>query len=57
MPTITINLPDNLNVPSGWDAQMFFTTKMYEAGFLSSDYAVQPIEELPAPDSITVESE
>jgi len=37
MPTITIDLPDNANVPSDWDAQMFFVTKMYEAGFIPSD--------------------
>ena len=36
MPTITIDLPNNLNVPADWDAQMFFVTKMYEAGFIPS---------------------
>ena len=37
MPTITINLPENLNVPLDWDAQSFFMTKMYEAGILSPE--------------------
>ena len=41
MPTITIDLPDNLNVPANWDARVFFATKLYEAGFLSSDQAAQ----------------
>jgi hypothetical protein len=43
MPTITINLPDNLNVPSNWDARMFVAAKMYEAGILSSDQAAQSV--------------
>jgi hypothetical protein len=43
MPTITIDLPDDLNVPSNWDARMFFVAKMYEAGFLSSDQAAQTV--------------
>jgi hypothetical protein len=43
MPVITIDLPDNLNVPSNWDARLFFVAKMYEAGFLSSDQAAQVI--------------
>jgi len=41
MPTITINLPDNLNVPANWDVRMFVATKMYEAGILSSEQAAQ----------------
>jgi len=41
MPTITIDLPDNLNVPANWDARAFFSTKLYEAGFLSSDQVTQ----------------
>ena len=41
MPSITIDLPDNLNVPANWDARAFFATKLYEAGFLSSDLAAQ----------------
>jgi len=45
MPTITIDLPDTLNVPANWDAQMFFVTKMSEAGFLSSNQAVQTVED------------
>ncbi|MCL2119615.1 MAG: UPF0175 family protein [Planctomycetaceae bacterium] len=43
MPTIIIDLPDNLNVPSDWDARMFFVAKMYEAGILSSDQAAQTV--------------
>ncbi len=43
MPLITINLPDNLNVPSNWDARMFVAAKMYEAGILSSDQAAQSV--------------
>jgi hypothetical protein len=43
MPTITIDLPDNLNVPSNWDVQLFLTTKMLEAGFLDSDQAVPSV--------------
>ena len=43
MPTITIDLPDNLNVPSNWDARIFVAAKMYEAGILSSDQAAQTI--------------
>ena len=45
MPTITIDLPDNLNVPANWDARTFFVTKMHEAGFLSSDQAVRTAED------------
>jgi hypothetical protein len=56
MPTITIDLPDNLNVPADWDVQMFLTEKMYEAGFLTYDHAVESISE-PSPDSITVNSD
>lgn len=41
MPTITIDLPDNLNVPANWDARAFFATKLYEAGFLSSVQVAQ----------------
>ena len=37
MPTITIDLPDCLNVPSNWNAQTFVLEKMYEAGFIPSD--------------------
>ena len=37
MPTITIDLPDCLNVPANWNAQTFVLEKMYEAGFLLSD--------------------
>ena len=37
MPTITIDLPDCLNVPSNWNAQTFVLEKMHEAGFLPSD--------------------
>ena len=44
MPTITIDLPDNLNVPANWDARVFFATKLYEAGFLSSDCVLPTIE-------------
>ena len=41
MPTITIDLPDNLNVPADWDARAFFAAKMYEAGILSCNQAAQ----------------
>ena len=41
MPTITIDLPDNLNVPANWDARAFFATKLYEAGFLSTVQVAQ----------------
>ena len=37
MPTITIDLPDTMNVPSDWNVQTFVLEKMYEAGFLPSD--------------------
>ncbi|MCL2304949.1 MAG: hypothetical protein FWC43_06355 [Planctomycetaceae bacterium] len=37
MPTVTIDLPDNLNVPSNWDVRAFLMTKMHEAGILSPD--------------------
>ena len=43
MPTITIDLPDNLNVPADWDAQRFFVSKMYEAGFLAPASVPQTI--------------
>ena len=43
MPTIIIDLPDNLDVPSNWDARVFVAAKMYEAGILSSDQAAQTI--------------
>jgi hypothetical protein len=55
MPTITIDLPDNLNVPSDWDVQSFLTAKMYEAGFLTYDHAVESISE-PSPDNTAVNS-
>jgi hypothetical protein len=48
MPTITINLPDNLNVPLDWDVQSFLAEKMYEAGFLTFEPAVQTID-IPPP--------
>ena len=43
MPTITIDLPDNLTVPSNWDARMFLAAKMYEAGILSPDQAARTV--------------
>jgi len=43
MPTITIDLPDNLNVPANWDVRLFVITKMYEAGILSPDQAAQTV--------------
>jgi Spy/CpxP family protein refolding chaperone len=36
MPTITIDIPDGLNIPSNWDVQTFVLEKMYEAGILTS---------------------
>ena len=48
MPTVTIDLPDNLNVPANWDARTFFVTKMYEAGFLSFDQAAQTADVAPS---------
>ena len=47
MPTITIDLPDNLNVPADWDAQRFFVSKMYEAGILSFDHSPQIVGVFP----------
>jgi hypothetical protein len=41
MPTITIDIPDSLNIPPDWNAQMFVLEKMYEAGFIPSDQAPQ----------------
>jgi len=37
-----------MNVPANWDAQMFFVTKMREAGFLSTDQAVQTVDDVHA---------
>ena len=35
MPTFTIDLPDNLNIPADWDAQSFVLTKIHESGMFS----------------------
>jgi len=47
MPTVTIDLPDTLNVPSNWDIQAFVVSKMHEAGYLLPDQAalVEPAQE------------
>jgi U3 small nucleolar RNA-associated protein 14 len=45
MPTVTIDLPNSLNVPANWDVQTFVLEKMYEAGFLASDQVIQTIPE------------
>ena len=41
MPTITIDLPDNVTIPAGWDAQAFVLSKMYESGMIASQPAAQ----------------
>ena len=41
MPTLTIDLPDNVDVPY---VRTFVLEKLYEAGFLPSDRAVQTVE-------------
>ena len=53
MTTFTINLPDNLNVPSNWDAQTFVLEKLYADGLVPSCPAVQTVvnEEDDDPDS------
>ena len=53
MTTFTINLPDNLNVPSNWDVQAFVLEKLYADGLIPSCPAVQTVvnEEDDAPDS------
>jgi len=41
-----------MNVPANWDAQRFFVTKMYEAGFLSTDQTEETVaEDIPASDT------
>ena len=42
MPTITIDLPDSVNIPR---ARTFVLEKLHEAGFLPSDQAVQTAED------------
>jgi len=42
MPTLTINLPDSVNMPR---ARTFVLKKLHEAGFLPSDQAEQTVEE------------
>ena len=34
MPTITIDIPDNALIPTGWDAQSFMLSKMAESGMM-----------------------
>ena len=41
MPTITIDLPDNVTLPVDWDAQAFVLSKMYESGLIASPPAAQ----------------
>jgi hypothetical protein len=45
MPTLTIDLPDNVNIPANWDAQAFVLEKMYEAGLVMPEQAAQTVEE------------
>ncbi|MCL2005926.1 MAG: hypothetical protein FWG73_07140 [Planctomycetaceae bacterium] len=45
MPTFTIDLPDDLNIPADWDIQSFVLAKMHEAGLLAAeddDIKVEP---------------
>ena len=42
MPTITIDLPDSVNIPR---ARTFVLEKLHEAGFLPSEQAVQTAED------------
>ena len=51
MSTITINLPEGLNVPANWDAQSFFISKMYEAGILLPEPSVTFVEPAPLEDA------
>jgi hypothetical protein len=44
MPTITIDIPDNVTIPAGWDVQGFVLSKMYESGMIASDLTA-PVEE------------
>jgi len=45
MPTFTIDLPDNWNIPANWDARSFVMKKLYEAGMISSDQVAPSAEE------------
>jgi len=37
MPTITIDLPDSVHIPSDWDASASVLRKIYEEGIIASD--------------------
>ena len=50
MPTFTIDLPDNLNIPSNWDIRTFVIQKIHEEGMFPSDQAGQGEDDTVDPD-------
>lgn len=43
MQTLTIQLPDRMDVPEDWDAKMFLAAKLYEDEILTSGQAAESV--------------
>lgn len=43
MQTLTIQLPDRLDVPENWDARMFLAAKLFEERILTSGQAAESV--------------